>query len=339
MSVTRWPTSFRIVNASIHQRRVGFTLVELLVVIAIIGILVSMLLPAVQSAREAARRMQCSNNLKQTGLALHNYHAAFGMFPFGNVTGPAPNLNNYGHSWYIGIMPFLEQQTVYDRFDFIGTAPLYITGWTGANDAGSNAKNRVLLQDIEFPVMRCPSSPLPKFNTGLVNKVPLSPSYAGNSGAMNHPSAVNHGGGSNVYWVSQGGILLNNVRVSIDNVSDGATNTLLVVEQSDWCINGSGTRVYCSADCFHGFSMGHGHDGSNRVFNITTTMHRLGDKSATATGVGGNCGSNSPIQSAHPGGANVTLADGSVQFLTEGIAIQVLYDLANRNDGNVVQWP
>src|SRR5690349_9479449 len=103
-----------------HRRR-AFTLVELLVVIAIIGILVAMLLPAVQSAREAARRMQCSNNLKQMGLALHNYNAANGVFPSGSRSHYSDTSWTWGHAWGVAILPYTEQVNLYDKFDMVGS--------------------------------------------------------------------------------------------------------------------------------------------------------------------------------------------------------------------------
>src|SRR5437773_558439 len=101
--------------------RRAFTLVELLVVIAIIGVLVALLLPAVQSARESARRMSCMNNLKQIGLALHNHHDAFGTFPPGGVTNGTCCGTQSGATWTIYILPFIEQQMLYDKYDFTQT--------------------------------------------------------------------------------------------------------------------------------------------------------------------------------------------------------------------------
>ena len=99
--------------------RWAFTLVELLVVIAIIGVLVALLLPAVQSAREAARRMQCTNNLKQIGLAMHNYHGANNTFPSGSMIG-RPGAWSWGPAWGVSILPYAEQTVLFDQFDHRG---------------------------------------------------------------------------------------------------------------------------------------------------------------------------------------------------------------------------
>ena len=133
--------------------------------------------------------------------------------------------------------------------------------------------------------------------------------------------------------------MINDRSISITEITDGTSHTLAIVEQSDWCIDEFGSEVYCTADCEHGFSMGNGIDVANRAFNTTTVMHRLGEKSATAFSVGGNCGTNSPIQSAHPAGALVAMCDGSVHFLDEDIEVPLLYNLANRDDGQVTQFP
>src|SRR5215218_3917150 len=105
------------------MKRNAFTLVELLVVIAIIGVLVALLLPAVQAAREAARRMQCSNHMKQIGLALQNYHDTFQSLPYGararyvNTSSSTPPNQNWGPSWYVGLLPFAEQKPLSDLME------------------------------------------------------------------------------------------------------------------------------------------------------------------------------------------------------------------------------
>ena len=126
------------------RRKLGFTLVELLVVIAIIAMLVTLLLPAVQAAREAARKMQCSNNLKQMGLAIHSYHAAQGEFPPGGVTeGPCCNTKSK-ECWTISILPFVEEQSLFDRYDF---------------DAFNEDPPNDFVRQALVPIYHCPSEP------------------------------------------------------------------------------------------------------------------------------------------------------------------------------------
>ncbi len=135
----------------VGRHRRGFTLVELLVVIAIIGILVALLLPAVQAAREAARRMQCSNNLKQIGLALHNYHDANNTFPMAYFVyiDPAHNNINIG-TWGVMTLPFLEQLPLYDKYNPKVPA---------ANEFGPAGQANVAIIQTPLPAFICPSAP------------------------------------------------------------------------------------------------------------------------------------------------------------------------------------
>ncbi len=318
-------------------RYAAFTLVELLVVITIIGILIALLLPAVQAAREAARRMQCSNNLKQIGLALQNYHTASGTFPPGGLATLDPNTGSpaFGFSWWVRILPYLENQGMYDRLDWKGTAYAGMIGWSGNAPGAGDVYNHDLLYSWSFAVGFCPSSPLPRFPFDYAKS--FSPTYTGVSGATDDRTAYDQPDGNG--RLSLGGMLLPERAVSIDEDTDGTTNTIIVAETSDWCYTNTVGEVECRADCLSGFQMGTGKDGFGRAFNMTTVLHRLNEKSGTALGVGGNCGPNSPIQSVHSGGANVVMVDASVQFLSETINVQTLYNLANRNDGHVVQIP
>ncbi len=147
-----------------RQARFGFTLIELLVVIAIIAMLIALLLPAIQQAREAARRSQCQNNMKQLGLAVHNYMAAHSAAPFG--------WDRHGTAWSAMLLPYLDQQPLYDTLNFTESGP-------GNWDSGS--ANTKATETI-ISVFRCPSLPIKdQFDyNGITNRVAAS--YRGNSG-------------------------------------------------------------------------------------------------------------------------------------------------------------
>jgi prepilin-type N-terminal cleavage/methylation domain-containing protein/prepilin-type processing-associated H-X9-DG protein len=301
----------------------AFTLVELLVVITIIGILIALLLPAVQAAREAARRMQCQNNLKQVGLGMLNYEAIYGTYPPGGLAGKS----TIGTSFWIRILPFIEQDNVYNLYDQSAG------GYLGA---GSNIQNVALLKDKRFAFMYCSSCTLEPLvlNSAMHLYANIqSATYCGISGATNHPTAIDTIAGAVSGRISWGGVLITKRAVSIAEVTDGTSNTMLVGEQSDWLDPETDGR----SDCGHGFPMGPNSTVSDtRQFNLSCVYHHINEKSASAYGASGNCAPNMPIQSVHSNGAGVLFADGSVQFLSESTVVDVLYNLANRNDGNVI---
>jgi len=323
-------------------RHGGFTLVELLVVIAIIGLLIALLLPAVQMAREAARRSQCLNNLKQLGLALENYEGTFKVFPPGGLSTAA---GNFGHTWLVRVMPYIEEESVYNEFDQVGA----VTGLLYSNSQPWSRLNRDLLRGQRFPWMFCPSSSLDQLVlTGYGSESPnvMSPTYVGISGARDHSSTRDKNAAGAPGYISWGGVLVaesfstttttagQGMAISIASIRDGTSKTIMVGEQSGWCIDSNGAKVDCRSDCGYGFTTGVSrNDTWERQYNLTCVIHPVGEFSYLAYGVAGDCGPNRPLQSAHPGGAQVLMADASARFLSSSTDLQILYNLANRDDG------
>jgi prepilin-type N-terminal cleavage/methylation domain-containing protein len=259
------------------MRKRGFTLVELLVVIAIIGVLVALLLPAVQAAREAARRMQCSNHLKQIGLALQNYHDTFQSLPYGararfvNVSNTNPTGQQWGPSWLVSVLPFAEQKPLSDLLEAaIVSNPTSLTDLTQ-----STGRVPFHVNNQKIAWMLCPSSPLPQTEILRNGKAPTSvvSSYIGISGSTNHLSnrlaaeipymetrlkpkqgiptnANSNATGSTAPPTSQqswGGMLCPNECYGMAACIDGTSNTMIVSEKSDYFYgnhqgNKTGTR-------------------------------------------------------------------------------------------------
>jgi prepilin-type N-terminal cleavage/methylation domain-containing protein/prepilin-type processing-associated H-X9-DG protein len=323
----------------LHSRRPAFTLIELLVVIAIIAILIGLLVPAVQKVREAAARTQCTNNLKQIGLALHAYHDTAKTLPPGGIQSPA---GGYGHSWWIFILPYFEQGNIYNKFDKKGGAN-NSTGstHTGLVYTGTNTDNGALISSKDLAILQCPSTPLPKWV--LVGSTPgsgvISATYIGISGATNHSSTIDRDGETYEHagkgQVSRGGVLVSAVTCRLLAITDGTSNVLMVGEQSDFCVNSAGAKLDCRSDFGHGFSMGPGGPGEYRNWNITSVRYAIGDKTWENKGVGEvYYGQNRPLLSAHSGGVMGLFCDGSVRFLSQSLSIASVYKICNRDDGN-----
>ncbi|MGF1581863.1 MAG: DUF1559 domain-containing protein [Gemmataceae bacterium] len=346
--------------------RRGFTLIELLVVIAIIAILIGLLLPAVQKVRAAAARMSCSNNLKQIGIAIHNYQDTRMALPPGTTTDQPPWGNTpgrWGTNWHILILPYLEQKNAYDGMRLTNGS-----GW------GGNATHNILqVEGLVVNEYRCPSSPLPKFcagpHGGAGRRLQLS-NYAGISGAA--PNLFPQGTFNETRWVqgntstanccsggiaSFGGILHPNSQHSLQQItdSDGTSNTLLVSEQGDYLWTIDNSRQAWTSGGPHGMIIGWRYTDTNpnqgqnydaRTFNITTVRHPINQKRGWPNapghcgqfGVCENTGTNIPLNSTHTGGVNALLADGHVRFLSDTTDLGLLAFLATRDDGQTISF-
>lgn len=331
----------------IMTTRRGFTLIELLAVIAILGLLVALLMPGVQSAREAARRTSCSNNMKQQALGISNFLQA------NNDYFPAASyfMSGHGSSLWVRLLPYIEYQDLFSRLSPGGNFYLYTTAY---NQTDVHAG---LLNNLKVPSYSCPSSPFGNgFNTydrlgGTPARISIQQgTYAPICGAIDgtprdHTNGRGPVAGSGVFAMVGLDAASRNIGRPAAKIVDGLSNTLMVGEQSDFSVNGKDeirptTEVWMGKN-FTAVATNNGSynpvtSDSGRCFNMTTVGFAINMKSVV-TPSSGNPGSrladcNTPIQSAHPGGAMVSLADGAVRFLSETLEKQTLFDLANGND-------
>ncbi len=297
----------------IRNRR-AFTLVELLVVIAIIGILIALLLPAVQAAREAARRSQCSNNLKQIGLALHNYHDSYKMFPLGWLpqTGMPGGGSGYAWGWGTSILPFVEQSALQDQIQY-GKITIYA--------AASDATIRTYMQ-VPISAYRCPSDTAPDTNNWLsmASQRLTTSNYVG---AHNSDHFYSANGTRAAEHVERGGCFNSEEGVRFRDIKDGTSNTWAVGERKWSFMDASGNvLISCSAHAFGSVIEPHSHTW-RRGYQMAVGVYRMnldgtdqtGQIYSTNVSMRGAQG----FSSEHPGGAQFCLADGSVRFVAETI--------------------
>ncbi|MBN2295534.1 MAG: DUF1559 domain-containing protein [Pirellulales bacterium] len=308
------------------SRQNAFTLVELLVVIAIIGILIALLLPAVQAAREAARRIHCSNNTKQIALALHNYHGAHGHFP------PGDGYGSHQWSWALRVFDYLEQDRIGKGLNWD------LVHWTEGPGACTPSPQLLAVTSAKIPAFYCPSDtyvfkpqllkPCNSACTGILSRC----SYAGNYGLgqQRAPNRVN-------------GVFFADSKTKISEIQDGTSNTLLTSE----LLGGNNCSVRGTYAYVEGPVFMVDYTPNDPTPDLTRWCDELdkvpGADAPCLAGPGTNRGSVSALfmvlhtsRSMHPGGVTSGLCDGSVQFINENIDLEVWRALGTPNGSETI---
>lgn len=303
--------------------RRGFTLIELIVVIAVIGILVALILPAVQSAREAARRAQCKNQLKQLGLAVHGYHDLFQLLPI-NISpypdGPNPPPQRNGKGWIVGILPQLEQQALLDKL---------AVGFAGDFFSGTGLKNPACRDAIQtsLPVLQCPSDSsvrgasdqqfewkgIPVALTsykGVLGDSQLGGLMSQHTGSL--PDCHSQGGCRGLFWRVTG-----QQPIGLSAVLDGTSQTLMLGEDVPEH-NARSTAYFANGDWASCHAPPNFFPNPPRPYDWWDVMS---------------------FRSHHTGGVHFCLADGSVRFLNEHVDHTLYRGLSTRNGREVLTLP
>ncbi|MCC9608072.1 DUF1559 domain-containing protein [Blastopirellula sp. JC732] len=290
----------------VHSRhRQGFTLVELLVVIAIIGVLIALLLPAVQQAREAARRMDCTNKLKQIGLACHMHHDTYGVLPPGNV-GVVSNTAADESIWAIYLLPFIEQKALYDSANF------------KAGFGGGNAANE-LVTGAKLEAYLCPSdTPVDNWLNFAAHR-----SYVANNGIG--PGREGDASHANIRPRAEKGVMFCDSKLRLADLTDGTTNTAMMTEIINVPAAGT-TGDQRGSNYSEGAYYHHNYTPGDSTPDQTRNGHCVSTTFAPCVGVFNGYWDRqlrTTARSNHPGGVNLLAGDGSVHFVGETIELNV----------------
>jgi prepilin-type N-terminal cleavage/methylation domain-containing protein/prepilin-type processing-associated H-X9-DG protein len=323
--------------------RRGFTLVELLVVIAIIGVLVALLLPAIQAAREAARRQQCQSNLRQLSVGLANYESAKGAYPpafeYTKSDNPA-NLANIGSNWTIRVLPYVEQQALYNRIDFTVTVP---GTWKGKAPPLISHANNEGIHSTPLDVMRCPTDSFASVPLEIpINRGTPQVWARGNYGANGGNGPMGNfvgrtdiiNGPDSPGWLDpkRRGCIGPNVAVRLKEITDGTSNTMLLGElragvtpldrRGVWALGQAGGSMLIW------FGSTGDDDGPNvctdygdDVIGPTVDDEPLMKSECMFASYKYGESNQQTVRSLHPGGVNIGLADGSAHFISNDIEV------------------
>jgi type II secretory pathway pseudopilin PulG len=300
-------------------------LVELLVVIAIIAILIGLLLPAVQKIREAANRTKCQNNLKQIGLGLANHESQYGYFPPGALRSPATGTvgpfyqkfgvtaNGVNHSWAVFLLPFIEQDNLYKKYDF--------------NQNWASVANQPV-HETQLAVMVCPSTPKKnRFNQKTVNGLAVK-AAASDYGPDNAYSDLLEGLGLVDPTAIRNGVLQVNQAWSIPEILDGASNTSVIAEDAGRPDRWQAGKLKTA----NGQTDGGWADDADEYITHGFTVDGNSSPGPCHT----NCTNNNEVYSFHTGGAYHVFADGSVHFIKSSMDIRMFVKLLTRAGYDVI---
>jgi prepilin-type N-terminal cleavage/methylation domain-containing protein len=337
------------------RNRVGFTLVELLVVIAIIGILIGMLLPAVQQVREAARRTTCANNIRQLALACHNYEGALEEFPPGLYQNrDSSSIRYFGHTWYVAILPQMEQRNLQDLWNFKNTGNDAMSN--GLDTSGAATRDAPAAQAV--PSFLCPSDMLSNdvveltyTGSGYPNGFFGMASYLGNCGTYSsyfNSSTMQDNGvlfmtgpNSGQSWQPN---LVKNAVPSEMLILDGTSNTFMMGERYhndpnfETIVRAGGSTSYSryAIDEWGAWGWFGGGNGTTHVLGSTQMPLNYRTPVTATAGYSEVNNRMSAFGSGHPVGANFAMMDGSIQFLKESIDFITYQALSTREAGEVV---